>query len=190
MAHLSSANASEKGDVELLFSGDRMPVIVGPALRASKWRGGVWVRYIASTEGDFVVEISDGSDVAGFLLFPSENYIHALLGGAGVGSNANFTAGQPATGVGGQNVMTMVAGSTRAFFKVYETVALAGGTRSGGAITYGLHDPLKISENGLLCNDGDVELGLAGIADPVVVGMVAAVPAARNGSRLCMDMKY
>lgn len=189
-AFITSANPSERNDVELQFHGDRMPVVVGPVLRASRWRGGLWVMYVTSTTSDFTVEVSDGNEVAGFLLFPSENYTYALVGGDGVGSNANYTGGQPATGVGGQNVVTMCNGGTRAFFKVYETVALAGGTRSGGAITYALHDSLKISENGLLCNDSDVELALAGVTTPVIVGIVSAVPATRNGSRLGVDVKY
>jgi hypothetical protein len=86
--------------------------------------------------------------------------------------------------------MTMINGGTRAFFRVYETVALAGGTRTGGAIAYNLNDDLKVSENGLLCNDADGQLALVGIASPIVVGIVSAVPAALNANRLCMDMKF
>lgn len=188
-AFIISANPSERNDVELQFSGDRFPVIAGPELRATRWRGGLWVMYVATTS-DFTVEVSDGNAVAGFLLFPSENYTHAIVGGDGVGSNANYTGGQPATGVGGQNVVTMINGGTRAFFKVFETVALAAGTRSGGPITYNLHDSLRISENGLLCNDSTVELALAGVTTPVIVGIVSAVPAVRNGSRLGVDVKF
>lgn len=191
MPFISDANPSERNDVDVMVGGDRFPVVAGPELRASKWRGGLWVMYVTSTEGDYVVEVSDGNEVAGFLMFPSERYYPIpLVGGSDVGSNANFTSGQPATGVGGQNVVTMVSGGARTFFKMYETVALAGGTRSGGAITYSVNEALKISENGLLCNDSDVQLGLAGVTTPVVVGIVSAVPSSRNGNRLGADVKY
>jgi hypothetical protein len=140
--------------------------------------------YVASTEGDFVVEVSDGSNVAGFLLSPSENYSSLI------GSNQNWTGQQPATGVGGQNVVTMISDNTRAFFKVFETVALVGGTRTGGAITYTEQDALYVSENGYLCNDSIVELIAAGVASPVEVGLVSAVPADRNGNRLGVDIHF
>jgi len=201
MAHMVSANDSERLDVELFVPGDRYTVIVGPTLRSTGWRGGTWVMYVDSDEGDFVVEASDGTKATGFLLFASENYEISRQDGwysgsdgvspnAWVGSSANYLAHQPATGVGGQNVVTMVNGGSRMFFKVYETVALSGGTRSGGTISYSLHDELKVSENGLLCNDSDAELALAGISTPQVVGIVSAVPAVRNGNRLCLDMKF
>jgi hypothetical protein len=93
-------------------------------------------------------------------------------------------------GVGGQNVMTIVEGGTRAYFKVFETTALAAGTRSGGAITYILNEDLKVSENGLLCNDSDGALGAAGVTTVQVVGIVSAVPTTANGGRLCLDMKF
>lgn len=187
---IQSSNPSERPDVEFMVGGDKFPVIAGPILRSTWWRGGQWVMYVSSTEGDFTVEASDGSAVAGFLLFPSENYRFSLLGGDGVGSNANYTGGQPATGLGGQNVVTLISGGTRSFFKMYETVALAGGTRTGGPITYTQNESLRVSENGLLCNDSDAELVLAGVATPVIVGIVSAVPAARNGNRLGADVKY
>lgn len=170
-------------DVELmLLGGMKFSVTAGPDLRQSTWRGGLWVEYIAATE-DFVVEQSGGSKVAGVILFPSENY-------AAIGSNDNWTSFQPATGVGGQNVITIISGGMIAFFKLYETVALAGGTRTGGPITYALHDKLRVSENGLLCNDSAAELILAGVADPVEVGIVSAVPSVRNKNRLGADIKY
>lgn len=178
-------------DVELMYPGLRLPVTAGPVLRASRWRGGLWVQYIQSTEGDFVVEVSDGIGVSGFLLFPSENYT-GLLGpyGAAYGSNANWTSQQPTTGVGGQNVVTMISDNTRAFFKMFETVALVGGARTGGAITYSVMDAIFVSENGLLCNDSTADLILAGVTDPVQVGIVSAAPATRNGNRLGVDIKF
>lgn len=178
-------------DVELMFPGLRMPVTAGPILRSTRWRGGLWVMYVESAEGDFVVEASDGSHVAGCLLFPSENYF-PIIGtyGPDYGSNANWTSGQPATGVGGQNVVTMFRDGTRAFFKVYETEALVGGVRAGGSITYAVNEILRVSENGYLCNDSEAELIAAGVADPVPVGIVSAAPASRNGNRLGVDLTY
>lgn len=177
-------------DVDLMFPSLRLNVTAGPLLRASKWRGGLWVAYVASSEGDFVVRVSDGNSTSGFLLFGSENYALTRPYGTGAGSNNNWTSYQPATGVGGQNVIAMIADNTRAFFKVFETVALAAGTRSGGAIVYAVNDSLKVSENGLLCNDSDGALLLAGVVTPVVIGIVSAVPATRNGNRLGVDVHF
>ena len=195
MAFIQSSNPSEAGDVSLMFPGDRFPVIAGPGLRASGWRGGQFVSYAAGG-ADFLVEISDGLSAAGFLLFQAENYTPLTPGSDGVspslavGSPENWLSHQYRGGEGGYNVATMVNGGTRAFFKVYETVALAGGARGGGAITYSLNEELKVSENGLLCNDSDAQMAAAGIATPIVVGIVSALPSTQNGNRLCIDMKY
>ena len=193
---LNNANLSEAGDVELMFPGDRFPVSVGPTLRSTGWRGGIFVQYVAGTN-QFTVELSDGNSVAGFLLFQGENYGRLQPGSFGangeavVGSPQNYISQQYRSPVGGNNVVTMVNGGTRAFFKVFETVALNGaGARAGGAITYSLNDPLKISENGLLCNDSDVNLIAAGVTNPTQVGIVSAVPSTANGGRLCADIKY
>jgi hypothetical protein len=179
-----------------MFPGDKFPVTVGPLLRASRWRGGRWVRYVAGAQ-DHTVEASDGNEVAGMLLFPSEHYGMSQPGSFGigdrllsVGSSANYTSGQPATGVGGQNVMTMINGGTQAYFKMYETQRLVAGARTGADIVYSLNEDLKISENGLLTNDSDGDLVTAGVTTPHVVGIVSAVPAPRNLNRLCLDMKY
>jgi len=189
---MASITGNTDADVELMYSGLRLPVTAGPTLRQTKWRGGLWVTYITSTEGEFVVEVSNGNASCGFLLFPSERYT-PLTGstfGPAFGSNDNWTSYQPATYVGGQNVVTMIADNTRAFFKMFETRALSGGTRSGGPITYSLMDDVKVSENGLLCNDSNAALALAGVATPVVVGIVSAVPSTRNANRLGVDVHF
>jgi len=187
---LQNSNREDSGDVQLMFPGDRFPVIAGATLRTTGWRGGLFVRY--STAGDdFTVEVSDGNEVCGFLLFQSENYQITPPTGTGPGSPQNFTSQQLLNPQGGNNVVTMINGGTRAFFRVFETVALNGaGNRAGGAITYTLNEDLKISENGLLCNDSDGNLAAAGVTTPQVVGIVSAVPSAANGNRLCIDMKY
>lgn len=190
MPYIQSSAPSEKNDVELMFPGDRFPVTAGPNLCESKWRGGVFVQYVSDPRYDFTVELSDGNGVAGFLLFPSEKYEPLQPGGDGVASNANWISSQPATGVGGQNVVTMVNGGTRGYFKVYETRMLVGGNRVGPLITYSLNESLKVSENGLLTNDSDGDLATVGITSSVVVGTVSAVPSARNLNRLGVDLKY
>ena len=85
--------------------------------------------------------------------------------------------------------MTMIIDGVRAFFRVFETVALVGGVRAGGPITYSVMDRLFISENGLLCNDSTVELALAGVVTPNLVGIVSAVPSLRNDHRLGADIR-
>ena len=187
---MSTVTGASTLDVDLMYPGLRLPATVGPLLRASLWRGGTFVTYVTSTEGDFVVEKSDGNTTCGFILFPSENYAYTPPYGVGVGSDQNWTSFQPATGVGGQNVMTIIADNTRAFFRVFETVALAGGVRAGGPITYSLMDTLYVSENGLLCNDSPVQLAFAGVVTPVVVGIVSAVPSSRNENRLGVDVHF
>ena len=187
---IQNSNLDDVGDVELMFPGDRFPVTVGPTLRSTGWRGGIFVMYVAGTS-DFTVEVSDGNASTGFILFQSEDYDLTPPKGTGPGSPQNFTSQQFLNPTGGNNVVTVINGGTRAFFRRYETVALNGaGNRVGGAITYNLNEDLKISENGLLCNDTDGNLAAAGVTTPQVVGIVSAVPSTANGSRLCLDMKY
>ena len=70
---MQNSNLDDVGDVELFFPGDRFPVTAGPNLLSSGWRGGLFVMF-ATGDRDFVVEVSDGNAVAGFLLFQSEYY--------------------------------------------------------------------------------------------------------------------
>ncbi len=187
---IQNSNRDDAGDVQLMFPGDRFPVIAGAALRTNGWRGGTFVQYVAAND-DFTVEVSDGNSACGFILFQSEDYDLGPPTGTGPGSPQNFLATQYRNPTGGNNVVTMINGGTRAYFRVFETVALNGaGARAGGAITYTLNEDLKVSENGLLCNDSDVNLAAAGVTTPIVVGIVSAVPSAANGNRLCIDMKY
>ena len=187
---VQNSSLADAGDVELMFPGDRFPVIAGPTLRGSGWRGGQFVMYVTAGE-DFTVEASDGNGAMGFLLFQSEDYDLAPPFGNGPGSPQNFISQQFLNPTGGNNVVTAVNGGTRAYFRIFETVALNGaGARAGGPITYSLNEDLKVSENGLLCNDSDVNLAAAGVATPIVVGIVSAVPSAANASRLGLDMKF
>ncbi len=187
---VQNSSQEDAGDVDLMFPADRFPVIAGPTLRSTGWRGGTFVMYVTGTS-DFTVEVSDGNAATGFILFQSEDYQLTPPSGTGPGSPQNFTSQQFLNPEGGNNVVTVVNGGTRAFFRVFETVALNGaGARAGGPITYSLNEDLKISENGLLCNDSDGNLAAAGVTTPQVVGIVSAVPSAANGNRLCLDMKY
>ncbi len=193
MAMMQNSSVEDCGDVELMFPADRFPVIAGPVLRSTGWRGGTFVAY-ATGDADFTVEVSDGNTAAGFLLFQSENYSLAPPYGNGPGSPQNFLSQQFRVPPGGNNVLTLIEGGTRAYFKVFETVAVNPGTgqRDGGNgnLSYSLNDNLKISENGLLCNDSDANLATVGIASPIVIGIVSAVPSSTNSSRLGVDMKF
>lgn len=190
MPFIQNSSPDASGDVELLIGSDRFPVVTGPTMRTNGWRGGTFVAYAVGAE-DFTVEVSDGNATCGFILFQSEDYNLTPPLGTGPGSPENFLSHQFRNPTGGNNIATACSGGARAYFKVYETVALtAGGTRTGGPITYVLNEPLKVSENGLLCNDSDVNLAAAGVTTPIVVGMVSATPSEGNSGRLCMDMKY
>jgi len=173
------SNIDDTGDVDILVRGDSFPVYAGPSLRDSGWRGGLWVQYVDGDQ-EFTVEVSDGNSVAGFLLAPSETRVPP-------GSVQNWTSIQLRRLPG---VTTLSSEGPRGYFKMFETVALSGGTRSGSAITYTRGESLKVSENGLLCNDSDSELALAGVTAPHVVGIVSSPPSTRNQSRLGADIKY
>jgi len=184
-------------DVEIHALPDRLQVAVGPVLRQTGWRGGLWVRYIPPVGvDDFLVEVSDGNQVAGYLIFNSEEYGNFMQGGGGNpgASVENYLGIQKRTEswASGASVVTMANGGGRAYFRVFETIALnAGGVRAGGPITYTLNEDLKVSENGLLCNDSDVNLAAAGVTAPHVVGICSGVPNInRNNNRLCLDQKY
>jgi len=75
---------------------------------------------------------------------------------------------------------------------VFETVALTpAGVRAGGPAVYSLNDILKVSENGLLCNDPDAFLLLAtGGTSVISVGTCSVIPDARSGNRLGLDFKF
>lgn len=184
-------NDTSRPDVIIMSLGDTLPVQAGPGLRASGWRGGLFVRYVQATDTDlFVVEQSDGNQGVGFLVNASENYD---VGGGG--SNRNYSSfqlrGGPVAAASGASTITIISGGPNVLFAVFETVALnGGGARAGGPITYVVGDTLKISENGLVCNDPDVNLAAAGIANPLVLGFCFAIPSEQSGDRLGMDMKF
>lgn len=189
---MSQITTNITDDVIFQINGDKFPCVAGPILRRTGWRGGLWVRYVdpGNLVDEYVVEASDGNEATGFIGFPSENYDPGDFAGA-VNNFTGVQLREEQGAVTGASTITVTAGGGRMLFLVFETTALGGGgVRNGGPITYVLNEDLKISENGYLCNDSDVNLAAAGIASPLVVGKVCAVPHARNGYRLGMDLKF
>ncbi len=179
-------------DVIIQINGDKLPAKVGPGLRATGWRGGTFVRYIAPDNlvDEYVLEASAGSSGVGFLAFPPEGY---GIGEGDWGAENNFLGQQLRTGAGsvaGASTVTITAGGGRYLFKTQETVSLNGaGVRNVNPAVYVLNQTLFISENGLLCSDTSDNLILAGVATPIAVGVCSAVPHARNGFRVGLDLK-
>lgn len=186
-----SSRNTERPDVELLAYGDTLPALAGPILRRSGWRGGLFVQMAPAQDPDlFVVERSDGNSAVGFILFASENYD---FGGPGSNNNylSNQVRGNESSAASGASTITIISGGAHCLFKLFETTALTGGgTRTGGAITYSLNESLKVSENGLLCNDSDVNLAAAGVTTPNVVGFCISIPSELNDFRLGLDLKF
>lgn len=180
-------------DVEVLHYGSRYVVTAGPILRQTKWFGGVFVQYVdpAGPINDFLVERSEGLAACGFLLNPSENYADPRSGAA----YRNYTSIQPAnpqatTFASGGSTETLMTGGGQFLFRHYETVALTPlGVRAGGPAVYNLNDVLKVSENGLLCNDPDAFLLLATGGTAVrTVGICCAIPEYTSG-RVGLDYR-
>lgn len=175
-------------DIDVLKNGDRTPCTAGPQMRRTGWKGGTWVHYVPNDDNvsEFTVEKSNGEYVAGFILYGSENYADARQS-----TYRNFTSYQNTgalASASGAAVLTLVNGGARILFKEFETVALVNGVRNGGPITYNLNEPLKVSENGLLCNDSDANLLAAIGVDPTVVGICCKVPG--TDGKLGLDLKY
>jgi hypothetical protein len=181
------------GDVDVLRQGDKFTATAGPILRSTGWRGGQWVDY-ASVQvppvSEFTVEASTGIYTTGFILFGSENYSDPRRS-----TYRNYTSYQNRSNISavasGASVVTIVAGGGRFLFSLYERVALdAFGVRSGGPATYNVNLPLKISENGILCQDPDPLLLLAtGGTEVIVVGVCSKSPTTSD-PRLGLDLKY
>jgi hypothetical protein len=174
-------------DVEALLVGMKFTFMAGPLLRASGWVGGVWVQFVdAPEEGNFVVEVSDGNHAIGFILAESEHYARYYE----AGSPDNYTSYQKRLQGEGPNTVDVILGGGIALFRRFETIALNAGTRNGGPLLYTLNDWVKVSENGLYTSDPDIELNAVGIANPISVGIVAALPTALNGFRLGVMTNY
>lgn len=173
-------NETHDLDVEVMIPGDRIPVTCVGSLIQGGWRGGQFVRYVA----DFQVEVSNGLRSAGYLLRASEQ----VPGGVdNLRSEYNYTGIQPANRLS-PNTVTMVAGGGRFMFRVFETRAVTDRI-AGPPLVYNHNDYLYVSERGLLTNESTA-LALVGITNPILVGVVCAVPSDATDGRLGIDMKY
>lgn len=180
-------------DLDVLKHADRFSVNAGTSLRSTGWVAGQWVQYASTQQppvNQFTVEKSSGITAAGFLLYGSENYSNPR-----VSTYRNYTsyqnAGSFSAAASGASVVTMVAGGGKFLFRYFETIALnAFGVRAGGPAIYNVQDPLKVSENGLLCNDPDANLLAAtGGTSVILVGLCSFVPTLDN-PKLGLDLKY
>lgn len=180
-------------DVMVMKQGDKMTATAGPILRSTGWRGGQWIDYAAvqvPPVSQFTVEKSGGIYTTGFILYGSENYNDPRFS-----TYRNYTSYQNKSDfvavASGASVVTLIVGGGRFLFRNYETIALdAFGVRDGGPEIYTINLPMKISENGLLCQDPDALLLLAtGGTAVIVVGLCSKVPTP-DDVRLGLDLKY
>lgn len=190
---MGTAATLTDNDLDVLRQGDKFTATAGPLLRASGWRAGQWLDY-ATTQvppvSEFTMERSRGIYTTGFVLFGSEDYSDPRRS-----TYRNYTSYQNKSTfsavASGASVITVIAGGGRFLFRLYETVALdAFGVRAGGPAVYNVNLPLKISENGILCQDEDARLLLAtGGTEVIVVGLCCKVPTEAD-PRLGLDLKY
>lgn len=177
-------------NLDIIRNGDRFAVTIGSALRREKWKGGTWVKYVPdeSSTDSFTVERSDGIYTCGFVIYGSEDYENARQS-----NYRNFTSYQNTSKIAnalGTATLTLVAGGGRFLFKQFEEFNLdAQGNRTLPA-TYQLNEELKVSENGLLCNDADADLtAKTGGAKALIVGICCHVPTVQT-PKLGLDYKY
>ena len=190
---MSTALNLTSDDLDVLKAGDKLTATAGPIVRASGWVAGQWVRYVdpqVPSVSEFTVEKSDGVTAAGFMLYGSENYSDPRRS-----TYRNYTSYQNASSfaavASGASVVTIMVNGGRFLFRNYETVALdAFGVRAGGPAVYTVGFPLKISENGLLCQDPDALLLLAtGGTSVLIAGVCSKIPTT-NDPRLGLDSKF
>ncbi len=176
-------------DLTVMKHGDRSPVTAGSILRRSRWKAGIWVKYVENenSASEFTVERSQGVYATGFLMYGSEDYTDARQS-----NYRNFTSYQqtgPLASASGASVLTMVMGGGRFLFTQFEEFRLdAQGNRTIPA-NYQLNQDLKVSENGILCNDDSADL-IAKHGGPValLVGVCCKTPG--NDGKLGLDLKY
>lgn len=187
------SSSDEAEDLYVHKAGDKLTATAGPLMRVSGWRAGQWVRYVepqVPTVSEYTVEKSDGVTAAGIILYGSENYTNPR-----VSTYRNYTSYQNASSFmavsAGSSVVTILVNGGRYTTLMYEQVSLNGlGVRSGPPAVYTINEFLKISENGLLCNDPDAQLLLAtGGAEVITAGVCSRIPTTSN-AQLGLDLKF
>ena len=176
-------------DLVVMKHGDRSPVTAGANLRNSRWRAGVWVMYAENenSSAEFTVERSNGVYATGFLMYGSEDYTNARQS-----TYRNFTSYQQTgslASASGASVLTMVMGGGRFLFTQFEEFRLDGNGDRTIPANYQLNQNLKVSENGLLCNDDDADLiAKHGGLVALLVGVCCKTPS--TDGKLGLDLKY
>lgn len=135
-------------DMVLMVKGDSMTVVLDPSLVASGWTGGTFAKYTTTLTGFPTIAKSDGR-YCGFFLFGSDEEADQL------------------TGMELQNVVYSYAvlqfGGNVAYLRHYEKFGYA--ARHGGpqvALVYTPNQLLYVSENGLVTNENESDLGVFG----------------------------
>lgn len=185
MSNVGSIGQKEAtGDFVLYTRTNNLSATAGPNLISQGWRGGILVTWapLVGKGNTFMVERANGNFACGFIRDPSEDY----RSGAKWASVVNYTSRQvkqlnPGYPPGATNTVAIAMGSFLAKVRVFETVSLVGGVRSGPPIVYNTLDNLYCSENGLVTNDLPDELIAAGITTPYFIGVVINPPSDYNG---------
>ena len=188
---MSSLKLNETPDnLDIIRNGDRFQCTIGPILRSERWKGGTWVKYVEdkSSTDSFTVERSDGIYTCGFVMYGSEDYTNARQS-----TYRNFTSYQntsPIANALGTASLTLVAGGGRFLFKEFEEFRLDGQGNRTIPANYQLNQDLKVSENGLLCNDEDARLlAKTNGTKTLLVGICCLVPTTEV-PKLGLDYKY
>ena len=175
-------------DLIVMKHGDRCPVTAGATLRSTGWKAGYWVKYAENenSASEFTVELADGVYATGFLMYGSEDYSNARQS-----NYRNFTSYQQRgalASASGASVLTMIMGGGRFLFSQFERFNLdVNGDRTIPA-NYALNDNLKVSENGVLCNDTDARLlAKTGGTLALLVGVCCKTPL---DGKLGLDLKF
>jgi len=164
-------------DVQVFLKGETPTVTVSGSLIANGWLGGQFVDFVASAPGSSplirTVDVSDGTQIAGFLLRASENKPN---------SEYNYTSYQPSV----TRAVTIISDGGFYLFRSYERFEFPNRT-SGTPLIYTLGAKLSVSERGLLTTPADASA--AGIATPLIVGPTWAIPNSDNELRLGIDYR-
>lgn len=186
------SQSATSGDFVLYTSTTSYSVTAGPVMITEGWRGGTLVTWapLVGKGNALMIEKADGNFVCGVTKEPSEDY----RVGATWASVINYTSRQvrqlqPGWPPGATNNIGIAAGNFIAKIRVFETISLVGGVRSGPPFVYATLDRLYCSENGLVTKDDPAELTAAGITTPTYVGVVINPPSDYNDYCLEVDFR-